>query len=82
VIVLSLILGHSEDLEHGTMYLLVSEVIRESIERHATSDRTIWVMYDTFWGASEGLAYFKERCGFQPYTVRWEWVIDGPADGR
>jgi hypothetical protein len=30
-------------------------------------------MYDTFWGASPGLAYFKERAGFRPYTVDWVW---------
>jgi hypothetical protein len=30
-------------------------------------------MYDTFWGASTGLAFFKERLGFRPYTVDWAW---------
>jgi hypothetical protein len=79
VIVLSLILGHTADLEHGTMYLLVSEVIRDSVGRRGASTRPLWVMYDMFWGASPGLAYFKERCGFLPYTVEWVWIGSGPA---
>jgi hypothetical protein len=33
-----------------------------------------WAMYDTFWGATKGLAYFKERVGFRQYTVDWVWV--------
>jgi hypothetical protein len=75
--VFSTILGHADDLEHGTMYLLVSEVIRTFIHvRRATGSPT-WAMYDTFWGASKGLAYFKERLGFRPYTVDWVWADHG-----
>jgi hypothetical protein len=53
------------------MYLLVSEVIREHIERRGPDGLPIWAMYDTFWGAAPGLAYFKRRFGFAPYTVTW-----------
>ena len=35
-------------------------------------------MYDTFWGAKPGLAYFKRRTGFEAYTVNWVWVPDRP----
>ena len=32
-----------------------------------------YLMYDTFFGASEGLKKFKEKLGFQPYKVKWKW---------
>lgn len=72
--VFSRLLGHAHDLNRGVMYLLVSEVIREYIEA-AGGDAAApeWAMYDTFWGASTGLAFFKERLGFRPYTVDWVW---------
>jgi hypothetical protein len=67
------ILGHADDLRHGTMYLLVSEVVHASIDLKRETGSPHWVMYDTFWGAAPGLAFFKERLGFQPYTVDWAW---------
>ena len=82
VIVFSRILGHADDLEHGPMYLLVSEVIRSWVERRGANASPAWAMYDTFWGASSGLAYFKERCGFRPYTVEWVWSDDAPPPAR
>ena len=72
--VFSRLLGHADDLEQGTMYLLVSEVIREYIDGRRRNGSPTWAMYDTFWGAKRGLAYFKERLGFRPYTVDWVWV--------
>lgn len=74
VYVFSNILGHADDLERGVMYLLVSEVVRARIDARRTVGQPTWVMYDTFWGASAGLAYFKERVGFHPYTVDWRWA--------
>jgi hypothetical protein len=82
VIVFSLILGHADDLEHGLMYLLVSEVIRSWLDDRGAGTSPAWVMYDTFWGASRGLAYFKERCGFRPYTVEWAWSDDIPMSAQ
>ena len=70
------ILGHAEDLAHGTMYLLVSEVIHGRIDAKDANGDPHWLMYDTFWGASAGLAFFKEKCGFKPYTVDWIWAGD------
>lgn len=72
--VLNRLLGHGEELEKGIMYLLVSEVIREMIERKAKQTAPLWGMYDTFFGASPGLRYFKERLGFKPCKVRWVWA--------
>jgi hypothetical protein len=75
----TMILGHADDMEHGTMYLLVSEVIRSFIETPPGGRRPTWAMYDTFWGAAPGLAYFKRRVGFDPYTVEWRWRGERPG---
>ena len=32
-----------------------------------------YVMYDTFFGASEGLQKFKKKACFRPYIVNWIW---------
>jgi hypothetical protein len=71
------ILGHADDLELGTMYLLVSEVVRSCIARRSAHGSPVWLMYDTYWGASRGLTFFKDRLGFEPYTVEWRWVDRG-----
>lgn len=73
VFIFSRLLGHKEDLDHGIMYLLVSEVIREMIETKTEGGKPLWGMYDTFFGAAPGLRYFKERLGFKPYKVKWVW---------
>ncbi len=65
------ILGHGDDLEKGIMYYLVSEVVREMTD--LKGDKPKWLMYDTYFGATPGLKYFKERCGFEPYRVNWLW---------
>ncbi len=68
------LLGHADDLETGVMYLLMSEVIGATIAGRDPDGSPHWAMYDTFWGAAPGLAYFKTRLGFKPYTVDWAWV--------
>lgn len=94
-LVFSYVIGHADHLAAGIMYLLVCEVIRHGIERRHADGSPKWVMYDTFWGGSSGLAWFKERIGFRPYTVDWVWAEraagtksgapdrtqDGPNDG-
>jgi hypothetical protein len=71
--VLSVLLGHADDLDAGVMYLLITEAIRLKIDERAATGSPLWMMYDTFWGARPGLAYFKERFGFAPFTVTWTW---------
>lgn len=66
------LLGHADFIEHGIMFLLLSETIREMIELRQRAGQPRWIMYDTFFGASDGLRYFKERMGFAPYRVRWQ----------
>jgi hypothetical protein len=52
------------------MYLLISELVKEMI----TSNPPIkYLMYDTFIGANPGIRFFKERCGFIPFRVKWIW---------
>jgi len=73
VCVISRLLGHGEELDKGIMYFLISEVIREMIEIKNKNGVPLWIMYDTLFGASKGLKYFKERLGFKPYEVIWTW---------
>jgi hypothetical protein len=71
------ILGHADDLKDGVVWLLLSEVVAEFICRRRTQGRPSWALYDTFWGASPGLRFFKQHVGFAPYRVEWIW-----SDGR
>jgi hypothetical protein len=80
VCVLSRLLGHYDHLEHGIMYLLVSEVIRNLCERKASQGSPQWVMYDMMFGGGDGLRYFKERLGFEPCRVSWCRPQSKPAD--
>lgn len=76
VFVFDRLLGHARHLEEGIMYLLVSETIREMIERKAERGFPAWAMYDTILGAHPGLRFFKEQLGFRPYKVRWTLLPD------
>lgn len=71
--ILSSFLGHAADLQNGIMYLLIADLIERSVAARREDGSPGWLMYDTFWGASRGLAFFKERAGFRPYTVDWIW---------
>jgi hypothetical protein len=71
--ILSTFLGHAADLSSGVMYLLLADAIARSVAARREDGSPSWLMYDTFWGASRGLAFFKERAGFRPYTVDWVW---------
>jgi hypothetical protein len=71
------LLGHAKVLQEGIMYLLISDVIATYIERKCEVGHPAWAMYDSFWGAREGLAHHKKRLGFRPYRV--DWVRAGDA---
>jgi len=73
VAVLSRLLGHGADLDKGIMYLCLTEIVRSLAELRETTGSPVWLMYDTFFGAEDGLRYFKERLGFKPYRVKWVW---------
>jgi hypothetical protein len=69
LLLLNRIMGHSDHLRHGIMYLLVTAFICSEL---ANTDATCKVvMYDTILGASSGLRMFKERCGFKPFRAKW-----------
>jgi hypothetical protein len=70
----SYLIGHADRLADGIMYLLVAEIVRDCIGARRSDGSPAWLMVDTFWGASPGLAGFKERTGFRPYRVDWAWV--------
>lgn len=68
LVVLNRIMGHQEFMKDGLMYLLATEVIGNIIHQKSLVK---FVMYDTFFGASEGLKMYKKRLGFNPYKVNW-----------
>jgi hypothetical protein len=74
---ISRLLGEEKALDQGVMYLLISDSIGQISEMRRSNGTPRWVMYDTFFGASSGLRYFKERLGFAPYRVTWAWNEDG-----
>ena len=74
VVVFSRILGHAAFNELGVMYLLVSETNKHMARRHAGTGAPRWSFYDMYLGASPGLRFFKDRCGFEPRRVRWRWI--------
>ncbi len=69
----SAMIGHADHLENGIMYLLMGEVVRACVAARRPDGSPSWLVYDTLWGASPGLTFFKERTGFAQFTVRWVW---------
>jgi hypothetical protein len=67
VAVVRTLLGHGEFLNDGIMYLLLTEAARQIYEHGWCR----YVMYDMYFGSSEGLRLFKEKLGFKPYRVTW-----------
>jgi len=66
------LLGHKEYLNDGVMYLMLIEFHKLMFDEYKDKGYK-YIMYDTFFGASEGLKKFKEKLGFQPYRVKWKW---------
>ncbi len=67
--VLNRLLGHAAHLNDGVMYLLVTAYVEEVLQHKSALK---YVMYDTFFGASDGLKLFKTRCGFKAHRVKWK----------
>ena len=66
---LNRLMGHKDFLKDGIMYLLVLKGINEIMNSEL---KPSYVMYDTMFGASDGLLMFKKRLGFQPNKVNWK----------
>ncbi len=74
IFIVSKILGHKSYLKDNIMYLLLHNLIIDLIENNShTIDQQV-IMYDTLFGASEGLKLFKKRNCFKPYKVKWEYI--------
>ena len=56
-------LGHGDHLNHGVMFLLITQIISLFLDE---VKEVKYVMYDTVFGASEGLRHFKKLLGFRP----------------
>lgn len=63
------ILGHGSHLNQGIMYLLCTETVKVLFNNYKNCN---YLMYDTFFGATDGLKLFKKRIGFEPYKVSWK----------
>ena len=62
------IMGKSDHLGAGIMYLLLSGVQMDLIDSRQAIK---YVIYDTWFGASYGLRMYKARCGFVPVRAKW-----------
>lgn len=67
--VLNRLLGHADHLNNGVMYHLVTGFVEQEFNSESSVK---FVMYDTFFGATDGLKMFKQRCGFKPWRVKWK----------
>lgn len=64
----SQILGHADHLANEVMYLLVQGVVR------AESQQGGFMVYNRYDSGSDGLRFFKDRCGFERTVVEWsQW---------
>jgi hypothetical protein len=63
------LLGHEDHLKNRIMYLLCTGAASHLITDHKS---TRYFMYDTYFGAQEGLKQFKRKLGFVPYRVKWK----------
>jgi hypothetical protein len=62
----SQILGHGEHLRDDVMFLLFRESLAREIEQGG------YVVYNLHSSGTDGLRYWKERCGFSAMEVTWQ----------
>lgn len=74
--IINKILGHSEYQNDNIMYLLLRDMVLYLIDHYKSilPEKDVYFMYDTFFGASEGLKLYKTRNKFVPYRVKWKYV--------
>lgn len=68
------ILGHNEYLKNNIMHMLLHDLIIDLIEKNKCIEEKIYIMYDTYFGASEGLKLYKKKHCFTPYRVKWKYI--------
>ena len=62
---ISMILGHGDDLKSDVMYLLFSGMVEK--QAHLGG----WLYYNLWDSGQDGLRYYKEKVGFREGDVRW-----------
>lgn len=62
------LLGHSDYLNDGIMYLMLTRVAKNFITSHVGVD---YLIYDTWYGGLPGLRNFKAKLGFKPCIAEW-----------
>lgn len=72
-LIISRLLGHSEYLNDGIMFFMISECIKLLIETNKW-EKVEYFFYDTYFGALPGLKKFKEDLGFIPYKVKYKLI--------
>jgi hypothetical protein len=72
-------IGHNDDLRTGIMYALMSYLIQELIAERDRRGQPLWLMYDFWYGKSEGMRYFIQLCGFTPHNVHWRQAHIAPS---
>ncbi len=70
---ISRLLGHKKYLNDGIMYHMLISLAKLIFEKYKTNHQCRYIMYDTFFGASEGLKQFKNKLNYRPYKVKWKW---------
>ena len=56
------------------MYLILHDLIISLIEQNKNTSKKIHLMYDTYFGGTEGIKLYKKRHAFKPYRVKWKYI--------
>lgn len=69
---ISRLLGHKEYLNDGIMYFMILEIIKIIFKKYYFEGCN-FIMYDTYFGGTDGLRMFKKKLAFKPFWVNWLW---------
>lgn len=73
VYVISQILGHSDYQNDNIMYKIIHDLVVSLIEENKDNEYTVHLMYDTYFGGTDGIKLYKKRHAFKPYKVKWKY---------
>lgn len=71
--VISQLLGHDKYQNDNIMYLILHDLITSLIEKNKDNNKEVYLMYDTYFGGSQGIKLYKKRHAFKPYKVKWKY---------
>lgn len=72
--IISQILGHHDYQNDHIMYLIIHDLIVSLIDENSNKDYLVYLMYDTFFGGTDGIKLYKKRHQFKPYKVKWKYI--------